>query len=121
MKYLLTLTIVFTVCLFSAANVNAATIARVINGSTFELTNRKIVHLIGVETPKIVYPEGVDRVLFDPSAEAIEQVQRWEVSLDELDRMGRASKKFVRQLFEERKVKSVQVVHDISKKDKDKK
>jgi len=68
------------------------TVERVIDGDTLKLTNGEIVQLIGIESPDLVFPSGVDRALYDPSTEAVEQAQRWGVDLTTLSTMGQEAK-----------------------------
>lgn len=92
------------------------TVEKVVDGNTIKLTNGKIVELIGIDAPEIVFPEGVDRAFFNPSTEAVEQAQKWNVDLGTLDKMAKEATEFVRRLIKEGQ--KVELELDVQQKDK---
>jgi len=72
------------------------TVTRVVDGNTLELTNGTTVSLIGVAAPPIVFPEGEDPTLYDPTGEVLEEARHWGMDFIELSRMGEKTAEFVK-------------------------
>jgi len=74
------------------------TIERVVDGDTLKLTNGERVHLIGIDTPKIL-PEGVDLTLYDPPERMLKSAERLGVDLITMSKMGKEATEFVKSLL----------------------
>jgi len=79
------------------------TVERVIDGDTIVVTTpegkTEEIQLIGINAPNVVFPEGVDRTLMDPTTESVNEADDWGVDLDTLDKMGQEAAEFVKGLI----------------------
>ena len=70
----------------------AYVVKHVIDGDTIVVTDSEgkseEVQLIGIKTPPIVFPEGIDPVLYDPPFEVLEEAGKWGDDLEAVTKMG---------------------------------
>jgi len=95
------------------------TVRSVLDGETLLLTNGEIVHLIGVNIPKVGVKEGniLDGYSSDePNEESIEDAKEWGVEVMELSKMGQEATEFVKSLGLENK--EIKLEFDVQERDK---
>jgi len=87
----------------TASYAQTYTVERVIDGDTIVVTTSEgkseEIQLIGINAPNVVFPEGVDRALMDPTTESVDEADDWGVDLDILDKMGQEATEFVKELM----------------------